>query len=174
MAHDQWFFFLASVFGSVARIDEPLVRYRQHGGNSYGWSAPSRVAVLAGYFRPSLRGRAEEYAALERGAGCRAAILTQFGETLTGKWQERAILAAEKYRDLENLYRQRRHIYGSANLVDRAVAFRGIFTSHGYRPKREWGLGRKALITDFCLGLPAGYRLSTPARTRLTPSGSGV
>src|SRR5258708_8494496 len=116
MAHDQWFFFLASVFGAIARIDEPLVRYRQHGSNSYGWSAPSRVAVLAGYFRPSLRGRAEEYAALERGAGCRAAILAQLGQNLTGRWRERATLAAEKYRYLENLYRQRRPFYVSANL----------------------------------------------------------
>jgi glycosyltransferase involved in cell wall biosynthesis len=171
MAHDQWFFFLASVLGSISRIDQPLVRYRQHGSNSYGWSAPSRLATLGRYFWPSLRGRAEEYAALEKGAGCRAAILEQLEQTVTGKWQTRTTLAAEKYRDLENLYRERHRLYGSVGLVDRAAAFRRILTCHGYRAKGDWGLGRKALITDFCLGLPAGHRLSA-MRTRLTPDGS--
>ena len=33
LAHDQWFFFLASVFGAIVYIDEPLVAYVQHTGN---------------------------------------------------------------------------------------------------------------------------------------------
>src|SRR5262249_24012969 len=60
MAHDQWFFFLAAVFGSIVRVDRSLVRYRQHDSNSYGWQAPSRLAAIASCLWPSLRGRAEQ------------------------------------------------------------------------------------------------------------------
>jgi hypothetical protein len=164
MAHDQWFFFLASAFGCISRIEQPLVRYRQHGGNSYGWSVPSRIALMGRYFWPSLRGRAEEYAALERGAGCRAAILGQLEQTLTGDWQAKAKLAAEKYAELEKLYRERCRLYGSVSLLDRTAAFRRLIARDGYRTKHEWGLGSRALLADFCLGLPAGYRLSVVAR----------
>ena len=37
LAHDQWVFFLASVFGTIVYIDDPLVSYVQHGANTYGW-----------------------------------------------------------------------------------------------------------------------------------------
>jgi glycosyltransferase involved in cell wall biosynthesis len=165
MAHDQWFFFLASVFGSIMRVDERLVRYRQHGGNSYGWRAPSRTAAIAQYFSPSFRGRAEEYSALESAADRRAAIMAQMRDTVTDAWQQRAGLAAEKYRRLKTLYAERRRIYGSVRSVERAAAFYAVLKQYGYRSKQDWGFGGKALITDFCLGLPAGYRLSTTQKS---------
>jgi glycosyltransferase involved in cell wall biosynthesis len=167
MAHDQWFFFLASVFGTITRIDEPLVRYRQHGDNSYGWKASSRLAGVVQSLWPSLRGRVEEYAALESGAASRASILEQLAVALTGEWRSRANLGAKRYRALEQLYGERRQVYGSESCYDRATAFHRILTQRGYRAKRDWGLGTKALLADLCLGLPAGYRLS--ARAGLTP-----
>lgn len=173
MAHDQWFFFLASVFGSVVHIDEALVRYRQHGRNSYGWTAPSRFEAIGRQLWPSLRGRAEQYAALERGAAARAAVLTQLGPTLAAEWRPRAGRAAQKYRALEDLYRQRRRLYGSADLRDRAIAFHNLLAGRGYRAKRDWGLGLKALLADFCLGVPAGYHLSA-APTAPAPDESGA
>jgi len=30
LAHDQWYFFLASVLGTIVNVETPLVRYRQH------------------------------------------------------------------------------------------------------------------------------------------------
>ena len=38
MAHDEWLFFLATVFGGIAYSDLKLTGYRQHSGNSYGYS----------------------------------------------------------------------------------------------------------------------------------------
>jgi hypothetical protein len=173
MAHDQWFFFLASVLGSIAHIDEQLVRYRQHGNNTYGWEAPSRLAGIVQHLWPSLSGRAEQYAAFERGAERRAAVLGKLTFTLDAEWQSRASAGAEKYHALARVYGARRRIYGSTNLRDRAAAFQWLLTSSGYRTKRDWGLGARALLTDFCLGLPAGYRLSATGAP-LTPRRSGA
>ena len=164
MAHDQWFFFLASVFGAIVRVDEALVRYRQHGGNSYGWSGRSRLAVLRDRLWPSLRGRAEEYAALETGASRRSEILAELANKLDGEWQARAVRGAEMYRRLAALFCGRRRLYGSITLAQRSAAFHDILAERGYRSKQSWGLGRKALITDFLLGLPAGRRLSASRR----------
>jgi glycosyltransferase involved in cell wall biosynthesis len=173
MAHDQWFFFLGSALGSIVHIDELLVRYRQHENNTYGWRPSSRLAGVIQHLWPSLQGRAEQYAALEMGAGSRAAILGQLALILTGEWQSRTNAGAEKYRALARLYEERHRIYGSVNLRDRAAAFHKLLMNNGYRAKRDWGLGAKALLTDFCLGLPTGYRLSA-AGARLTPRRSGA
>jgi len=173
MAHDQWFFFLGSALGSIAYVDELLVRYRQHGNNTYGWSAPSRLSGIAQHLWPSLHGRAEQYAALEMGAGRRADILGELARSSAGEWQARASAGARKYRALARLYGERQRIYGSTTLRDRAAAFRRLLASDGYRGKHRWGLGARALVTDFCLGLPAGYRLSA-TRARLTPRRSGA
>ena len=40
-AHDQWVFLLASVFGKIAYLDEPLADYIQHETNTYGWGRES-------------------------------------------------------------------------------------------------------------------------------------
>jgi len=173
MAHDQWFFFLGSALGSIAHVAERLVRYRQHASNTYGWRAPSRLAKIAQRLWPSLHGRAEQYAALEMGAGGRADILGQLALSVTGEWRARASAGADQYRALTRLYADRHRIYGSANRRDRAAAFHRLLASDGYRAKRDWGLGKRALLTDFCLGLPAGHLLST-TRTRLTPRRSGA
>ncbi len=164
MAHDQWFFFLASVFGSIVRVDEALVGYRQHGANSYGWTGPSRLAKLKERLWPSLHGRAEEYAALETAAFRRGEILRELAQILEGQWQARAARGAEMYRRLATLFRGRRRLYGSVTLAQRGAAFHDILAERGYRSKQSWGLGRKALITDFLLGLPAGRRLSASRR----------
>ena len=40
MAHDQWVFFIASVFRHIVYIGNALASYRQHGSNRFGWYPP--------------------------------------------------------------------------------------------------------------------------------------
>lgn len=42
LAHDRWILFLANLVGSVIELDEPLVNYRQHGGNLFGSAKSGR------------------------------------------------------------------------------------------------------------------------------------
>jgi hypothetical protein len=170
MGHDQWIYFLASVFGSIVRIDQLLTSYRQHDDNRFGYAVPSWFQQLTWSMFPSFDGRAEQFAALESGACSRAAILEQLTEALTGEWRRRAVVAAEKYRQLELLYHGRRRLYEAPSLIDRAAAIQSILEQHGYRAKRKWGLGSKALVSDLLLGLPVGHRLSRPRSTSSSPA----
>jgi hypothetical protein len=161
MAHDQWFFFLAFVFGSIVHLDQHLATYRQHGRNAYGWwRAPRSLTGKTHLAFASLRGRAKQLASFETATRARAAILEQSNRGMTDLWRERAARASDRYRCLADLYGGRRQLYASINTSDRARAFCSILLKGGYRPKRNWGLGHKALIADFCLGLPAGHLLS--------------
>jgi|HubBroStandDraft_6_1064221.scaffolds.fasta_scaffold120101_2 glycosyltransferase involved in cell wall biosynthesis len=170
MAHDQWFFFLALAFGSVVHLGQRLVYYRQHGGNTYGWSAPLSFSKKPLHSLSAFRGRAERLASFEKAARGRAAILEQPNRKMTNLWRERAALASERYHFLADLYGVRRRLYASINTADRARAFCSILRKRGYRPKRNWGLGAKALIADLCLGLPVGHLVSGTRDSVANPS----
>jgi hypothetical protein len=156
MAHDQWVFFIASVFGCIVYIDKDLATYRQHGSNLFGWQRPldfvSILPYLLGNPSSSLDG-------LQQAARRCAEILQKTRWNLTDVWHQRATMGAARYRFLADLYTARKRLYTSATLAERVKTFYWIASTSGYRPKRRWGLGRKALVRDLCLGLPAGHLL---------------
>jgi glycosyltransferase involved in cell wall biosynthesis len=156
MAHDQWVFFIASVFGSIVYIDNALATYRQHGSNLFGWYRPLGFFANLAYL---LNNPISDLEALQQAAGRCAEILEKMRDNLTDIWQQRATIGAARYRFLTDLYAARKKLYTSAVLVERVKAFHRIASTSGYRPKRSWGLGRKALVRDLCLGLPAGHLL---------------
>jgi hypothetical protein len=157
MAHDQWVFFIASVFGSIVYIDAALASYRQHDSNLFGWN-PS-VGVFSSLFPYSLDNPTDSLSALQQAAERCSEILEKAKHDLTQIWHERATMGTAQYRFLANLYGARKRLYTSTILAERVEAFRWISSTNGYRPKRSWGLGRKALVRDLCLGIPAGHLL---------------
>ena len=103
MGHDHWVFFIASVFGNIAYIDEPLVSYRQHGTNFVGWAGgPTRYNIS--YLLAGLAGPARELPALRQVAESCAEMLDLAQETLTGAWHHQAAIGAAQYRRLARLY----------------------------------------------------------------------
>jgi glycosyltransferase involved in cell wall biosynthesis len=148
-AHDQWVFFLATVFGRTAYLDEPLVAYVQHAGNAVGLRDLS--------FREIVRNRANEIARFAEVAKSRAAILETAMDNLEGAWGERAAAAANYYRRLSCLCTERSRLYTAMDVGDRLKAFRAVIRKSGYAG--AWGLGRRAFIVDVCLGLPIGPHL---------------
>ncbi len=71
LLHDWWLTLLVSGLGTIARIDEPLVDYRQHGGNVIGAKQPGVLPLLTlSPIRPFL-GRSYRQMAREAFAGRR-------------------------------------------------------------------------------------------------------
>jgi glycosyltransferase involved in cell wall biosynthesis len=156
MAHDQWVFFIASVFGRMVYIDKSLASYRQHGSNLFGWNRPSNLLSDFPYLLDNPTSRVD---ALQQSAERCAEILQKTRWNLTDVWHQRATMGAARYRFLADLYSARKTLYTSASLAARVKAFYRIAATSGYRPKWRWGLGRQALVRDLCLGLPAGHLL---------------
>lgn len=67
--HDWWLALVASGLGRVGYIDEPLVDYRQHGGNAVGASPWQWAAKLGEVSRPGIMCRREEYRRARAQAG---------------------------------------------------------------------------------------------------------
>jgi len=156
MAHDQWFFFLASVLGRIIYLDEPLVGYIQHEQNAYGWRRNSHSLQKLKSFLANPR-EVDSYLSqcLER----RGIILESAQAELNDPWRERAQIAAKHYRRLSQAYAQRSSIYRSTKFGDRLKAFRELLAKGGYERVRsdgQWSLGLKSFVKDLCLGVAFG------------------
>lgn len=156
MAHDQWVFFIASVFGHIVYIGNALASYRQHGSNRFGWYPPLGFFPSFPYLLYNPIGRLDTLRQVSQRC---AEILEKTRHCLTDTWQQRATMGAARYRLLADVCAARKRLYTSAILTERVKAFHRISSTSGYRPKRSWGLGRKALVRDLCLGIPAGHLL---------------
>jgi glycosyltransferase involved in cell wall biosynthesis len=156
MAHDQWVFFIASVFGRIVYIDQVLASYRQHEFNLFGFNSSLNLLSNFSYL---LGNPTSGLDALQQSAEKCAEILERTRWNLSDVWHQRAALGAARYRLLADLYAARKRLYTSASFAARLKAFYRIASTSGYRPKGSWGLGRKALVRDLCMGLPAGHLL---------------
>jgi len=161
MAHDQWFFFLASVFGKIAYLDKPLVAYVQHATNTYGfWHDPGFWQAV----KYQVRDRSDEYSLYAKAAESRAIILEGVRTGLDKAWAQRAVAAAEYYRKVSRLYDDRSTLYTSGSLGERLKAFRAILDTGGYTG--QWGIKRKSVVVDMCLGVPLGHFMRSRAEPR--------
>jgi hypothetical protein len=152
MAHDQWFPFLASVFGTTAYLDEPLVRYRQHGTNVFGWgpgrAQPGSSLPLADIAR---------YRRLAAAADKRSEILEEIAQTSADADQRpRATAAALCFRQLERQYAMRSALYAAPSVLARARCVHALCRMGGYHNSDGWTLGRKGFLKDALIGIPFG------------------
>ena len=49
--HDWWFMLIARCFGDILYVDEPLMKYRQHGSNSLGADNKSNIRKIKKYLK---------------------------------------------------------------------------------------------------------------------------
>lgn len=155
MAHDQWFYFLASVLGKIGYLDEPLAAYVQHGQNTYGHSGRTNHLQLA--IQYGLQDSAAQLGRRMAATNCRAAILEAAKAQLDSPQNERAAAAARKYRRLSELNAARKKIYVSSKFGERLNSFVKLLGSRGYGG--TWNLTGKSFIKDLCIGVPFGSAL---------------
>lgn len=153
MAHDQWLFFLASAFGTVAYLAEPLAGYRQHGANTYGFAAPARTPGERLHRWINVRSR--DFASLTVAADARAAILARASDRLDPVWDDRAALAIAHYRRFSDHARLRAAAYDRPGIAGRLAAWRALLRDGAYANTTRWTFGRKAALVDLaCLLAP--------------------
>ena len=150
MAHDQWYFFLASALGALANVEAPLVRYRQHGANVFGWAKAKRT--LGSRLIAKVASATWLYDRRLQSATRCAVILDEAATALPSPYAERAREGAVAYRHLADLCARRAVIHAGPTIFDRARAFGTLLSANGYGadPRR---FGARALVMDVLVGL---------------------
>lgn len=152
MAHDMWVYFLASVFGYIAYIDEDLVDYRQHGQNTVGfqWAAESRWKRI----RSRMVTGAAEYDRLARVSWSRHDILEAASARLDGVLLQRAKSSSILYRQCAEWFELRSNVYTSRKISSRLSSIWHLLHGGAYSGNNAWGFSYKSLAKD---SLIAGF-----------------
>jgi glycosyltransferase involved in cell wall biosynthesis len=169
MAHDQWFFFLSSVLGNIAYVNDTLAFYRQHGSNEKGWRQSGRSIERISTLVTNFSGR---YACAESAALACSDILEKAGEGWDETWSQRASLAAREYRRLAQRCADRKTLYTATETGERLAVFGRIFLAGGYRSGDSYSFGPKSLAKDATLGVFLGHRLRKHRKTTLKSPGT--
>jgi hypothetical protein len=150
MLHDEFTLFLAGALGPVRLVAEPLVMYRQHGGNaSGGWVRRDRRHTLdpaTGDYR-----RAAEHT-----RDC-ARFLRQAAEHHP-RLADRLTTGADHYARTAESWELRIALYEAAGRRERARILRRLVAGRAYRPRTSGGFGRAAVAKDLVGGLGLSVR----------------
>jgi glycosyltransferase involved in cell wall biosynthesis len=155
LAHDQFYFFLGSVLGSIAYLPESLVCYRQHDKNAFGWEGPQSLSM---HLRAIVTAepRARLFAAAARN---RLHLLEEIKSSLPALEQARVDYAIDYYSILYRKYNDRCNFYKSNSYFLRLGKMANLLFSKTYNHHWASALGLADLLMDFCFGLPLGPRL---------------
>ncbi|CAB3758865.1 glycosyltransferase [Paraburkholderia humisilvae] len=166
--HDQWFFFLANVFGSIVYIGTPLARYRRHAAAATNtrWAGASWVARGL----PFLFENQHHWRNFADGCARRAELLREVANRYPPQYREAALAGAERFDAYALLYFNRLTLYNTPSLIERFAVFFRIRTSGGYRNDDVWAKGSRSAVKDLLVGVFALGNL----RKRFSPSTENV
>jgi glycosyltransferase involved in cell wall biosynthesis len=155
LTHDRWFFFFASVLGHIVFVGQPLARYRQHSGSTFGLY-PDWRAHLERLFRGERFVRAAAAAARNR-----SELLQQIQGQLTAEWEERTRQGIAYYDALERRLAGRTEIYASRKYWTRAKTLNRLWYRQRAYSKAHGSarFGWADLLMDTYLAVPFGPRL---------------
>ena len=153
LAHDRWIYLLASSFGKVVTLAEPLADYRQHASNQFG-----RKDTLLDSVRGMLTESYNRLAKHRDISAHRAELFDQLTNEIKDPSLAQASSRAKTYwSHLTGLYDLRLKLYGSERFFVRMNCFRELVAAGAYRDYSHGGLDRKTGPKDFLLGLFQGW-----------------
>lgn len=159
LAHDQWYFFLAQIFGRVAYVDEPLVRYRQHGANAVGALHDARPSGFPERLRQQLSHDPRIDRLQSDAARRRVEILDEIVGRAGGVVAKRARLVSQCYGSLATRLERRHGAYTAASLWHRAANL-GRMLGHSDYGRRPWRFRPPSILRDLIKGV-VGHELGS-------------
>ena len=126
LAHDQWFFLLAAVMGSITYIDEPLAKYRQHTSNVYGFKRAEDTRRVT--YRERLKERYRRYLTYEAHCKHNSKILLEAASILDANDAAKAQKGSKRYSSLETFAGLSAQLIGHPQFSRRMRALRQLWT----------------------------------------------
>ena len=153
-AHDQWYYFLATVLGTIAFHPLPLADYRQHDGNTFGIGTTTHGRLDK--LRFLLENRAPIYRRLAVAARSRALILKDAERSASNRQtMERLGIGSHAWQRLSVAYVNRAAIF-EGGLVSRIASMAALLSRKAYNTTSFWNFGSKAVAKDVFLGVVLG------------------
>lgn len=155
MAHDQWVWFIASIFGKIAVIPDVLCLYRQHDENLFG--AKKNISVKQALKSSNGYKKYKLISDYERDC---VNYIDVMSKKISEQWVCYAKLSIKIVDRRAQLHNLRANIYNdNAKFSARLVNFWRILYSNGYFAKDfQFKFGSYAIIKDIFYGITGLYR----------------
>jgi glycosyltransferase involved in cell wall biosynthesis len=172
MAHDQWFYFLATTLGRVNYLPDTLVQHRLHGANLYGHRRPERVGPVdrLGQVLIPWPDRFSDFAAA---AANRAEIICRIALDAGDRDAGEMLSVAQRYRELARNYSRRDQLYADRRRAGKLKHIIELLRSDAYAADRLGGFGLRGFGRDFVRTVVLGQNHSIP-RQRLAIRGEAA
>ena len=147
LGHDGWTSFLAGCFGTIAAIDDPLVAYRQHASNVFGFQDRGFI----GKIRAKM---GDESSRVRRVAWLVDIALHRLSSLKTHAGDDPRFAAPIAH--WEQVHRHclaRRELNTGRTVIDRVGQLAANVAKGTYRDPRHGGLGIDRLMEDATLGM---------------------
>jgi glycosyltransferase involved in cell wall biosynthesis len=168
LPHDRWFYFLASVFGRIAFLGEPLARYRQHEENAFGLYTDTRSNIDRVF-----RGESFIRAAVDWSRNRSELLQRMREERLTPEEEARVAAAISYYDALRQRLLSRMPVYAAGSLPARLRALCAFARQGGYTGIHGSArFGWKELLMDAYVGVPFGP-IARRLISRRSPAAAG-
>lgn len=152
LAHDRWYFTIATAAGRIRFIEEDLLMYRQHGGNLFG--SDRRLSRLD-RIRERLRHFAVDDAYAAAGARSRVELLRAISPRMPADSHARIDRMAEAYAVYAERMERRVKTYSARSLPARAAALARSLASGDYCGN-PWGFDPRSVLRDVWTGVLRG------------------
>src|SRR4029079_6614210 len=153
LSHDRWFVFLASVLGRIVYVGHPLVQYRQHHDNVFGFYPDQRAR-----FDRLARGvrfiRAAATASKNRGD-----LLRQMQDSVASPYRELSGRGIAYYDAMRSRLEARKAVYTGPTYTARTRALFALLRQGSYGKSAGAHFSWNDFLLDFYLAAPLGPRL---------------
>jgi hypothetical protein len=154
LAHDQWYLFLALMLGKVVLVDEELLDYRQHAGNTFGVKVTQTLTER-------IANKLSHYGDQDRWAALSALRRAHVAEAIAEHGEVDLTAVATFYRQLSQRLERRAATYSAARGVDRAWSLARSVLRGDYARNR---FKRGSVLRDLYAGVLLN-RQTDPSRT---------
>ncbi|WP_158809130.1 glycosyltransferase [Beijerinckia sp. L45] len=144
LSHDRWVYFLGTTFGRTVYLKEPLVLYRQHGGNTFG---AGKGGDSLSKLKRLLLADPQDLAFHLQMCQSRQELLAATARA-TGAWTARAEDGARYWERLTQIYERRLTLAQARSLSKRAAILIGLVIRGAYAAPVHGGLTLRAFAKD--------------------------
>jgi glycosyltransferase involved in cell wall biosynthesis len=167
MAHDQWVFFLASIFGEIVTLPDVLADYRQHDSNTFGATAKPKMSenLRSSITTVSYAGIAQRFSQL-------ADFMRAIARTAPPAHRDAALQAAARFARRAEFNARRDGLYRiDTTLPHRLAAFGKMLADGLYTPDQSSTHPTQgAVLKDLCFAIPGFHKYIVKTRSAEYPA----
>ncbi len=146
LAHDQWYFFIATALGRVVYIDEPLAYYRQHDRNLFG--STGGAGARPETYKGRVKSKYTRFVNYQAACDSNIRVLAELERKLEPRQAQNTKEVSRVYSKFGRMFKLSARIYERRSVLKRLHAVYQLGVLGCYDDTASWSSERRSAIKD--------------------------